>query len=438
MKAAYYKEKLNSGNKKELVFDSMKAIFIRVGSAVSLFLMNLVVARRLGSSNSGVFFLCFAVITVLATLVRMGGDNLMVKYVGIYGSEGKWKTAKLVVSVMSKRIFLFASVITALLILFHTAIAKDIFHKETIAETLFWMLLSMPLLAIYTLVAFGFQGLKKVLISVSIQNIIVPVTLSALVFVFKPDNSVDLAMLYFISSAFTVILTLFLWQRIAPKGCADEEAILPDNFWKSSYAMWSFAIVQMATQWAGQFIAGIYCAQKQLGQLAVAQRTSMLISFILVAINLVSAPKFASLYKQGKGENLKRYAINTTRLMVLFSTPIVLVILCFPRYIMTLFGPGFADGAPMLFVFALGQYVNVLTGSVTLLLMMSGHERDMRNLQIFIGIFCIILNLILVRTNGAFGAALATAISIAVQNLICAGIVKKRLGFNTLAIWSRS
>src|SRR6185437_533600 len=160
-------------------------------------------------------------------------------------------------------------------------------------------------------------------------------------------------------------------------------------------------------------------------------------TFILVAINLVSAPKFASLYKQGKSENLKRYAINSTRIMVLFATPMVLIIMCFPNAIMSLFGPGFVEGAPMLVILSLGQYVNVLTGSVTLLLMMSGHEKDMRNIQFMGGVLCVILNYILIKTNGVLGASVAIAISVSVQNLVCVGMVKKRLGFNTLAIWSR-
>jgi O-antigen/teichoic acid export membrane protein len=193
----------------------------------------------------------------------------------------------------------------------------------------------------------------------------------------------------------------------------------------------------MALQWGGQFIAGSYCSHDKLAQLAVAQRTSMLISFILIAINLISAPKFASLYKQGKKENLKRYAINSTRVMVLFSSPMVLVMIIFPKFIMSFFGPEFIAGAPMLVFLCLGQYVNVLTGSVSQLLMMSGHEKDMRNIQIFVGIFCTILNFVLIKNYGATGAAIATALSVAIQNLIFVGMVQKRLGFNTLAIWKR-
>jgi O-antigen/teichoic acid export membrane protein len=430
-----YKQKLTGANR-ELFIHSSFALVIRVFAAISSFIMNLVVARHLGTSGSGSFFLCFAVITVLATFVRMGGDNLLIKNVSIFGTENKWKTVKLIVAQVSKRAVVFSIVVTALLLVFNAQIAKNVFQKGYISGTLFWMNLSMPLLALYTLIAFAFQGLNKVLYSVFIQNIIVPIFFSILVIFFKCHDSVFAAQLYFGASLLTVILTVFLWFWVAPRGEQGEDAHLPDNLWKSSYAFWSLASVQMAIQWGGQFISGIFCQQKDLAQLAIAQRTSMLISFVLVAVNLVSAPKFASMYKQGKKENLKRYAINSTRLMVAFATPIVLFIVVFPKFIMSFFGAGFTGGSSMLLVLALGQYVNVLTGSVSYLLIMSGHEKDTRNTQFMIGVFSIILNLVMVKYYGAFGAAVAIAVSVAAQNLIYVGMAKRRLGFNTMAIWS--
>jgi O-antigen/teichoic acid export membrane protein len=437
LKIDYYKSKLNSKDKKEFLVDSAAALGIRIGAAISAFLMNMVVARQTGLFYAGNFFLCFTIITVLATIVRMGGDYLLLRYVGIYSSENKWKSVRLVVSRIGKHALIFSVIITAVLIYFNPLIAKYVFHKEEIVGTLFWMLLSAPLLALCTLYAFGFQGLKRVVISVSIQSIVVPVVFCILTLIFKPHNSVDIAKLYFAASVFTLIFTLYLWYTTVPEGSREEHAILPDDFWKSNYAIWSFAILQLAMQWGGQFIAGIYCPQTQLAQLAVAQRTSMLIAFILMAINRISAPKFASLYKQGKADALKRYVVNSTRLLVLLSTPGVIIILCFPAFVMSLFGPGFAAGASMLFVLALGQYINVLTGTTTMLLIMTGHERDMRNLQFFTGVFSVILNLVLIQKYGALGAAVATAISMAAQNLVCVGIIKRRLGFNTLNIWSK-
>lgn len=427
---------LISKSNKELIVDSGFAIGIRILAAVSAFLMNMVVARQLGAFESGNFFLCFAVVTVLATFIRLGGDNLVLRYVSINSVNNQWQTINLILKKLISRIIFFSLILFAVLISLNKEISTDIFHKPEVAPTFLWMLLSTPLLAMSTIFAYAFQGLKKVIFSVAIQNILTPLFLVIIIFIFRPDRSSITGIYYFIASLATFIITVFSWYKTVPsERNVSDQAILPEKFWKSSYSLWLFALVQMGMLWSGQFIASMYVKQDQLAQLAVSQRTSMLISFILIAVNLVSAPRFAHLYNDGKLDALKKYAINSTRLMMIFAAPIVLIILFFPGFILSLFGKGFEEGTVMLQVLALGQFINVITGSVTLLLMMSGHEKDMRNIQFFIGILSVILNFVLIHAYSVLGAAVATSISISLQNLICVRMVKKRLGFNTMAIW---
>ena len=86
---------------------------------------------------------------------------------------------------------------------------------------------------------------------------------------------------------------------------------------------------------------------------------------------------------------------------------------------------------------AVGQVINVITGSVGYLLNMTGHEKDMRNVVLFSGPLAIVLAFSLTSHFGLMGAAYATAISVATQNLLAVWMVKKRLGFNTLNIFRK-
>ena len=194
-------------------------------------------------------------------------------------------------------------------------------------------------------------------------------------------------------------------------------------------------LMSQLTQWSGQFIAGVYVPSEEVAQLAVAQRTAMLTSFILMAVNLVVAPRFAALYKQGNMEGLERLALMSVKLMVLFAIPIVAVMMFFPSFLMKLFGEGFAEGGHLLQILAVGQFVNVVTGSVGYLLSMSGHEKDLRNTVLISGPLAIIAAVALTPLWGATGSAIATALAVATQNLVAVFWVRKRLGFNTLAVW---
>ena len=160
------------------------------------------------------------------------------------------------------------------------------------------------------------------------------------------------------------------------------------------------------TQYAGQLVAGAWVDSDQFAQLAVAQRTAMLTSFILTAVNYVVAPKFATLYKKKKLVELENVAKTSVRIMAAIAFPIAVLMLVFPSYIMSVFGEGFSDGKLFLQILVIGQLINVVAGSVGMLLVMSGHEKDLRNSVLFSGPIAIVLAFLLVPIFGATGLSL--------------------------------
>jgi len=160
-----------------------------------------------------------------------------------------------------------------------------------------------------------------------------------------------------------------------------------------------------------------------------------LASFVLIAVNLVVAPRFAALHREGDMAGLESLAILSVKLIGVLALPVIGVMLIFPSWLMELFGEDFASGALLLQILAVGQFINAITGSVGYLLMMSGHERDMRNVTVISGSTALILTWLLTIGFGATGNAVGTAIAVATQNLLAVYFVKKRLGFNTLAVW---
>ncbi|HEY2727292.1 MAG TPA: MATE family efflux transporter, partial [Parafilimonas sp.] len=283
----------------------------------------------------------------------------------------------------------------------------------------------------YNLFGMALQGRRKVFFSVSILKIVSPLILIILALILKPDNGAYASILYLFSTIGATLLGYYWWRQGIPHKRAHFDASV---LWKSSSALWVAAIMQQMVIWSGQFIAGVFNTPQELAHLAVARNTSTLIAFILSAVGYVSAPRFANMYKEGKIQELKKYVQSTTRLMTLVSLPLIFFILFFPEFIMSLFGKDFVGGAGYLRVLAIGQFVNVITGSVGYLLTMSGHEKDMRNITIINGILAIVLALILNPIFGAMGSAISTAIAVASTNLMAVGLVKKRLGFNTLSI----
>ena len=416
---------------KELLLHSSLALIIRVGGAAASFVMNIVIARYLGATESGYFFLAVTVSTIMVSIGRIGGDHIILRYVSIYNEKGEWKKVNGIMSKIMSWSLLATIIITVPTCIFSKQIAIYFFHKEQLHWSLFWVGLSMPFFTAFNAFGIGLQGRRKVLISVTLLKIATPFLLIALGILFSPKNGSSASFYYLVACALTFLLGYYWWKQNIPAGRENVESSL---LWKSCLSLWIVAIMQQLVIWAGQFIAGIYNTPSELAQLAVARNTSVLITFILTAVNYVSAPRFASMYSEGRHEELKTYARNTTRLMTIFATPFLLIVWLFPGFIMSFFGKDFSGGIWLLRILALGQFINVISGSVGYLLMMTGYEKDMRNITVINGVLAVVLALILNPTFGAIGSAISTAVVVASSNLMAVGLVKKRLGFNTLSI----
>jgi O-antigen/teichoic acid export membrane protein len=356
---------------------------------------------------------------------------VVLRFVGIYSTEDKWGFVRGIVYYTSVLILVISIATTGLILFFSKDISVYIFQKIDLEPSLFWISISIPCVAVSTIIGMALQGLRRVFYSVAIQNIFIPIFLILLILIFHPHSASAMGFYYFVASFITLVVSIILWLMVVPNGPREFDTKL---IIENCKPLWVVAILQQAIIYGGQFIAGIYCKPDILGQLAVAQRTSILISFMGIAVNLVSAPKFAAFYSQGKMLELKNYSINTTKVMILFATPLLLFIYMFPNVILLIFGRDFTGGAWMLKVLCTGQYINLITGSVGYLLMMSGHNKEFKNITIISGIISIILNLVLVNLYGGIGAAIAIALSVAIQNILALKMVEKKLGFNTLAI----
>lgn len=419
---------------KELIIHSLIALIVRIAGAGVAFLMNVVIARYLGASEAGYFFLAISITYVLASIARIGADQTILRFVSVHSAMSEWAHVHAVMKKMMSWTYIPLFILTTLVCLFARPISIYFFHKEELQWPLFWTSLSMPFFAGYNIHGMALQGRKKVLLSVTSLKILTPVFVISFVFVSPPVNASYVSIYYAIACLLNLFVGYYWWSRNVP---AAKEKIEFDSsaLWQSCWPLWITAIMQQLTIWGGQLIAGIFLNSDEVAQLAVARNTTVLVVFILMAVNNVSAPRFAAMYRQGKMTQLKNYARNSTLLMTLIALPVTLVIWFFPSFVMSLFGKDFTEGIWFLRIIALGQFINVITGSVSSLLIMSGHEKDLKNLRLINGGIAIVLAVVLTAFFGAIGSAISSAVATASFNLMTVSQVKKRLGFSTMSLF---
>ena len=151
--------------------------------------------------------------------------------------------------------------------------------------------------------------------------------------------------------------------------------------------------------------------------------------FVLIAVAAVASPQFAALHRNTEQAQLARLALKAARLAMLVASPILVVCLVFPDWVMGWFGAGFRAGATVLLLLTIGQLVNIGFGFTGMLLTMTGHEVIMQRILMSVTALNLILNFVLIPYLGMLGAAIAFSVTTIVQNLMAWIHVRQRLGF---------
>lgn len=422
------KNVLAHADNRDLLISSAFAFAIRILGSLSGFVATFFVARFLGAAESGYYFLAFSVVAVVSAVSRVGLDNTVLRFTGGSPELAVNTTLK------SLLLILLVSLLSAITLYFCAPfMAATLFSKPELALVLQYMSLGVVGLSALTISAMALQGLRRVSASIFVLNIAANLLLILSLYLMTDLSAAQLAGIYALSSMVVGAVGFALFYLFRPR--AQQIPITWRALFASCGPLWIVVIMSQMVLWSGQFMAGAYVSSDALAQLAVAQRTAILSSFILIAINLVVAPRFANLYRNNEMLALEHLAIKSVKLITLFALPVIGGMLIFPSFLMSLFGAEFVEGAALLQILAVGQFINAITGSVGFLLMMSGHERDMRNISLISGFSAMFLAWFLTAQFGIIGAATGTAIAVATQNLLAVYFVKKRLGFNTLAVW---
>ncbi|ARP00417.1 oligosaccharide flippase family protein [Vibrio alginolyticus] len=421
---------LMPSGKKSLLSTGLKTAITRVLSALFAFLLTLIVSKTSDASTAGQFFFLFNLVSLLAIVSQLGFDVSLVRYNAIaFNNKEKLEQSQNYKTALYRSMAFCLLAIGVLLAGFNL-FPEQLNQTQSPMYAIILCLLCIPFLVLAQTNSRVLQACRKVVSSLFALQL--GVSMLMVIFVFALDyigqqNINNLMTALLLASIGVAVISSANWLG---SDQYQTSAFVPNKkMVASAKQVWVGSIFTNVLQWGSLVIAGFFISTAELGLLAAAQRTSLLIGFVLITINFVVAPMFASLYKERqmrKLQNLSRLACRAN-----VGLAIVPVIICtlFPEFVMQLFGGEFLAAAPLLVVLSLGQLVNVATGSVGFLLLMSGHERTMKYITISSGMVSICLLVTLCQMFGVIGAAWAMAIGMAIQNLAALYFVKRYLGF---------
>ncbi|TPV53670.1 hypothetical protein FJ444_20580 [Aestuariibacter sp. GS-14] len=434
VKTLNWRAYLSEPDMRDMLLGSLAGLLVKVLAAISLFAMNVVVTRTIGAAEAGLFFLAFTLITIIATAGRIGLDQAVVRFIASDVASGG---SKQTYSVFSKAIQWTLAVTLGLSLVCWLGaewLNNNVFELPGFEMVFRTMLFSAPFMALYLIHAQALQGLKKVSRAMLVSSVVLPVGILLLILLMPVNNAKALSDYVVFASVLTLATGWYFWMQSAPEAKGQtpfSSALLR----ATCMPLWTVAIVHQVIQWSSQLLLGVWESAESVAYFATAQRTAMLTSFILFAVNTIAAPKFAAMHSTGNMPGVKRMALISVRIMLAVSVPVTLCILLFPAWLMSVFGEEFRQAAPALVILAIGQFINIATGSVGYLLSMTGNETKVRDNVVISGVVTVVLGIFLIPSFGVIGASIAYACGVASQNLLGVYQVNKHLGFNTLCFW---
>lgn len=424
--------------KNDLTIPLLLTFMARGSTAVGSLFLVIIIGRFYGPSGVGILALAQSVILGAGILASYGMDSALMRFVGQDPRNPNVSTYLrwAVISVSGLSLFL-----SLILFLFRDIFEKK-FQAEGLSSVLEGIIIAIPAFALAFLLAGYFKGVRKPVTATFLEGgsiALVAAVIITLAHSLMPEKGLVIIGWAYAVSAWLILLqggVQVLLHNIESKKkvssiCA---RLTLKKFLTTSNSFFVMSLANFLHSVMSIMIAGWLLNSYQLGLFKAAQQAALMISFILIVINAIIPPRFASLYHQGKHDDLERLARWGAKVGVLLAAPFLLICLLFPRWALGLVGAEFLEAAPLLQILSIAQLINVVTGSVGFLLNMTGYEKLMRNIAWISSIAGILLLFILIPPFGAFGAAFALAVLLVMQNLAAVVFVWRKLGIWILPI----
>jgi len=429
----------NGKDTAELLSGTAVAIALKITGIGLSYVFLYLLSKKFGPELVGVFSLSQSALIVCTMIGTFGFGNAIVRYSAQYASKGQWDILASVYKTMFIATAGISVVLAVLLFSLSEVLAVSLLKNRELAIAFKIIAVAIPFSALSMLNTEAIRGLKKIKISEFFRTVNISFWNLALFvfFALAGGTSLILPVATYAGAVFItfVFSTLFWFSRAGEKNSSLEAAgmLSLKELLQVSFPMFLTALLQLLMEYTGVFLLGAFSTANEVGIYSIAVRLAMVTSFILIAVNTIIAPKFAELYWNNRGDDLKNIVSFSSRIIFWSSVPILAVLIAFPHFFMGLFGAEFSGSRAQLslIILCIGQIVNALSGSVGYFLIMTGGQRVFRNIVFFSALLNILLNVVLIPRLGMIGASLATTSSLICWNITSLLYIRAKYGINT-------
>lgn len=390
---------------------------VRCLGVASLLALEATLGRKLGVTGFGAFAFLLAIATAVSHLAPLGWQNASTRLVRTHmdANEAALVKGGLIAAHGATFIGLFA----AGLIL--AAVFLPGGHVDRIAV----LKLGLPLgigLAVVELHRYILRGQHASALGEALPLLLLPLGVLGAIWTLELDSVETVVGAYVGVCGLILVLSTARIAARLPPGTARARPVYRVRQWT---AMATAMLVGMASDEviarAAILVLGAVGTTEAAGLYQAATRLALMTVFVLRVVSAASAPRMAELYHAGDFAKIRSVYARACLVSSVCAAPFLLIFVLLPERALGLFGPGFAEAAPLLRVLAIGYFVSAATGPCATGLMMIGREKVYGTVAAVGAVLEVAVLLVVVPAFGAVGAAVAAALTIAFVNLCYAG-----------------
>ncbi|MDH3525047.1 MAG: flippase [Acidobacteriota bacterium] len=401
----------------------------RLAGRATAYGVQILLARLLGPAGYGQFAIGWKILLIGGLLAALGLDNGVVRFGAAYRGDGTDRLRGLVRRTIGLSL-LVGSLACGALLIASPWLADTVYRAPELRPVLLVFALGLAFVPALRVGAAATRVWQDMRYSVLAEDLAQPIAQLALVVAFHwlGMQVVGAAAAAVLSFALALALVLRYLGRLlpGPPAAGGGPAVPTREIVAFSFPTSLAGTLSLAAMWVDLLLVGYFRTQAETGIYMAASQISFLFAVVLTSFNAVFAPMIADLHHRGERRRLNELFRTSTRWGLLISVPLFVVLAIDPGGILTLLmGPRYVAGAAPMVILAAGQMINLATGAVGFLLVMSGRQNWWLAASAGALALNVALNLVLIPRFGLVGAATATTISLA--GLFGSGLLMVRL-----------
>lgn len=429
--------------KKKILKGGSWALIGKVITAVLGFAVNIVLARVLSPSDLGIFFLLQTIVTISVTIIVMGFDKGVIRFISAEIAKGKEYNVPYII----KKIFLviFGSfVLWAVIFLLIIGKFLDNILKTTLITGLEWFIVIYVLIAIYQrIVNQSFVGMQRIdyatIFGGSIRGGLmysgVFLVLMSVLALFQRHIGLELL---FVVIIFSVLISFLSGYYHLLKELKNSTQQKVEDYFRIKQSLIAVLpmllsdLIVLLMYRSDVWIIGMFSTKENVALYGAAAKLVVLVNSSLIIANTVLPPIISELFTKNNLTLLESVLRKTATVTAIPAFIALLLFMTIPGKLLSMiYGTFYSQAAIVLLILSIGQFFNVWAGSCQFTLFMTNNQKYNLIVNLISSIIIAMLSIILIRTLGIYGVAIAFTSGLVVENVLMIYIVKAKLGIWT-------